>query len=925
MKIKSLTLYKTSLDEFYHNVIDADPDESINNTTYKEVILDAYYSPYVIYNNENGIKSFIEENGIITLSIAKVYEDIMEGGYNYCAIDTGSKYIFYFVSGCRSYNDGNNPSMQMTIKRDCWANNIEYFTNQSYTDNNAVIRSHWRRWYTSGGMFYPYYRTSGDVCNFRSINEVGVSSIHGETIGIIWCGFRVSAGSNVEGSGALAVFDKPWMKGYFGGAPLESSSMPLYFPLFAYTIDNNGVPTIDGRITFGGTYRNPEDGSLSSKSVSYDYLNQNGNGQRQLGFSMYFAGDWCDEAFLTTIPPFEYTVTGSLGNVTVTLDNAVCTDGYISAKDLSAFDTNAYNFYGELEGVKKQLYVASVAGNDINLRYTKSLSIYDKLDGFSTSSSIGSSLFDVNADKDSTLYYEPRIYCEPYRIVNIRVGDVKQQVDIHETGTMIRIDYNAGLRSEPSCNIYVNGNPVTENVNIGNMGSLPTFKVNGSTGSNLGLGLLTGMMKAGVNFALTKDAVSSAAEASNDIINENFKSDNRLTYAKLGIYGGSMPTERQMNDYKYGMTANTVKRDNALERANIDFDIGMADANRGLTQSLYDSSINTIQQMPSLFGGGLTSKTVSNLASNNYTYFNPVISISKWADNGDIEGVLNDMYMYGYKRNTAKSVKENCRTWFDFCQTSSCSLPEITNYMDRNILEQAFNRGVTKWHWGPLGLQSNFNKNINNIEREWIKTEDAPLSYKFFKSQYPLVNYGTIGDVSVCTLNGGEIVNGIGLTGRAKITNVPGMVNSGYGQVWQFKLTQLPSNWQTQFIELVGTNARTGYGPNQAYGITVNGDFGSKQGGNSSTLCTMPNGINDFLNKTITVYARSEGGSYYFTKTRIFVDDVMIFDGYGGNGFADNATLDLMYNCDGIMRAFRAYKLPYDEIWDSEIVARHLL
>ena len=346
----------------------------------------------------------------------------------------------------------------------------------------------------------------------------------------------------------------------------------------------------------------------------------------------------------------------------------------------------------------------------------------------------------------------------------------------------------------------------------------------------------------------------------------------------------------------------------------------------GAIGGLMSSGANAVQDVVNTASQPTHTSQPSELAGDNIPRHIPKIVINKWVADKELEGIVGEIYTYGYRYRTTRSVKYNCRVWFDYCQTEECKLPLIPNLQDRETLQNAFNRGLTKWHYdNEFGVNANFNKYQNNPERFYLNAEDAQIAYKFFKTSLPLKNYGTTGDASACTLNGGNIVNGVGLTGRATVTNVPGMVNGVNAQVWQFKLTELPSNWQNQFIELVSTNTRTGYGPTTGYGITVNGEFGSKTGSNISVLCSMPNGINDFLNKTITVYARAEGGSYYFTKTRIFVDDVIVFDGYGGNGFADGLTLDLMYNCDGIMRAFRVYKLPYAEIWDSDIVSKHLL
>lgn len=87
-------------------------------------------------------------------------------------------------------------------------------------------------------------------------------------------------------------------------------------------------------------------------------------------------------------------------------------------------------------------------------------------------------------------------------------------------------------------------------------------------------------------------------------------------------------------------------------------------------------------------------------------------------------------YIYGYTFTRMASPFTNVRYAFDYCKTIDCNLSSLRiNNEDRIELENAFNRGITKWH---AHLDGNYA--VADFESDMIKDSSTMLNYetKFF-------------------------------------------------------------------------------------------------------------------------------------------------------------------------------------------------
>ena len=81
--------------------------------------------------------------------------------------------------------------------------------------------------------------------------------------------------------------------------------------------------------------------------------------------------------------------------------------------------------------------------------------------------------------------------------------------------------------------------------------------------------------------------------------------------------------------------------------------------------------------------------------------------------------LMRKLHDFGLNINQRLSVREKTHWTFDYVKTSNCSLPMIGNIDDRTEIEQAYNRGITKWHLSGNSYDSymkTFNKNIPNMD-----------------------------------------------------------------------------------------------------------------------------------------------------------------------------------------------------------------
>ena len=453
-----------------------------------------------------------------------------------------------------------------------------------------------------------------------------------------------------------------------------------------------------------------------------------------------------------------------------------------------------------------------------------------------------------------------------------------------------------GLKSEPNVSLFLNNLLLSAYNTIGSLGKLPTsydkwkdYVV--SQGINMGLAAIGGYNPVRTS---TVERTHSAVDTYQHRIKEQYKGtpdDDIVNTTKWDSYKNVGPK-----------SVNSVSKSGGGYR----------------TSSLAGGVINGVGKGLEITGSATQPNMPSILANNNLELQIPRVVVSKWSVERELDDLLANLHLYGYTHGETQSVKHNTRVWWDFCRTESCSLPAITNYRDRQILQDAFNRGVTKWHaeLSAFGFKNDFSRNCNNIERDYVSAEDAYISYTFTRDGANNQNQGTSGGTNTFTLLTGTLdsngLNGEGWIGDGTNGQFPvgGAVRTS-ATVHQFRFSALPT-----------TNGHIDYiyadeGWNQTpYLVYSNGNFQFKK-------VTIP--ASDCLNKTITLVLHYPAGSDTGGLAKLYIDKQLISSGaasYSNAGYNSKVRLN---SRGGTIVRYKVYDFAPGSTYDDAWVEKHQL
>ena len=532
----------------------------------------------------------------------------------------------------------------------------------------------------------------------------------------------------------------------------------------------------------------------------------------------------------------------------------------------------------------------SSAHKELNYTYT------NELTGIDPKGSIGSKLFNPNASYNDIKLLEPRIYCRPYVDVNVSVGQYKENVPIIYDRTNIKMIVSMGLKSEPNVSLFLNNLLLSAYNTIGSLGKLPTsydkwkdYVV--SQGINMGLAAIGGYNPVRTS---TVERTHSAVDTYQHRIKEQYKGtpdDDIVNTTKWDSYKNVGPK-----------SVNSVSKSGGGYR----------------TSSLAGGVINGVGKGLAITGSATQPNMPSILANNNLELQIPRVVVSKWSVERELDDLLANLHLYGYTHGETQSVKHNTRVWWDFCRTESCSLPAITNYRDRQILQDAFNRGVTKWHaeLSAFGFKNDFSRNCNNIERNYVSAEDAYISYTFTRDGANNQNMGTSGGDNTFTLLTGTLdsngLNGEGWIGNGTTGKFPvgGAVKTA-ATVHQFRFSAIPT-----------TNGHIDYiyadeGWNQTpYLVYSNGYFQFKNIKITASDC---------INKTITLVLHYPAGSDTGGLAKLYIDKQLISSGAAGYSNAGYNSKVRLNSRGGTIVRFKVYDFAPGATYDDAWVAKHQL
>jgi hypothetical protein len=838
MRLNKITLYKTQLGNDYKNVIDGGMDYSLTKQMLKEFIFDPFYSPNVIYNGET--KSYKEINGETEITISARYEDILD--YNYAIIENASGYFFYFITAMESLNDGENPSVSLLLERDSWNNNIEYLSNRTFDDMQFVSRSHFQRFYDDGTQrtFYPIYYNSDDYTSFTKYNDEQFMYIKNPYV--LWIGFRVSGDAgikldslNYERIGDSSTYDTT------GGNVLDSIAPIFYMPIAIVSGFEDGAPTLD--FSF----------SMTNGTVTANYSNILKDIKRRMDFtSQIFM-----EAICTVFPPFDYNVNDGVITVGsgVTITNKTL---YTSADDgtiLQIWSKDmAYN------SNENDYYIIS-ASNDSGIRGKWYHTYTTPIQSFTADSEIGTKLWDAYSTYDEVKLYEPRVYCSPFYDMSFSWGDFTKHIDVILDKTLLCLSVDTRLKTQGSFSLFLDDNALSLYNTIPQIGNLPTSSDKWE----------------GERAAAINDILGGTI---NGLIGSTPSTTNQTSTKRLTTTGsvnrleapGDKGRLRTVAKQTLGPTDTTITKTGTSISSPGGLIGGAAGAIKGMT--------STIERQNIIASQSLHSNQPSVIGTDNFAKQIPKIVYEKWVKESEIDEVLGSVFLYGYTHPASQSVKYNCRVWFDYCETVDCTLPKIHNLYDRYTIENAFNRGITKWHYNEgFGINASFNKLQNNPERIYVSAEDAQIAFDFGGLR-PDKNHGTLGDVISLqgnnTIDNGVIDLNNGTIYFDKTAAELGLLSkTGDTITYAMEFSEIDTSQNGWLLWLHPANSEA-YNAG-GFRSSIEGNVLKAITNNASVAAGASYNISESLaNKTITCSFYIPTSIYDYLKIRVFVEGVQV-------------------------------------------------
>lgn len=87
------------------------------------------------------------------------------------------------------------------------------------------------------------------------------------------------------------------------------------------------------------------------------------------------------------------------------------------------------------------------------------------------------------------------------------------------------------------------------------------------------------------------------------------------------------------------------------------------------------------------------------------------------SDRNEVMSLYTDLTYYGFEKTSYRSITEATHECYDYVQTAKAYFPQIPNLAHRRVLEAAFNRGVTLWHFDLLDDFTEYGDAVQQMDR----------------------------------------------------------------------------------------------------------------------------------------------------------------------------------------------------------------
>ena len=665
MKIKRIELFKTPLDTEYKNVIDiVDTNNNINN--YSNLL---FYILTEIYDNK--VLTFDTPRGLtVTEDISSVtvpYEQISIRSYNYCvAFDVDDNKYYFFIVGTESLNDTPlKSSSSLTLKWDSWANNIDVLMrSKSINQINCrhydryVLEKDYSTSYEEKKVRFKYLYQIQDECP-HTIENISVDRY-------IPAFYRVQMTDVIDPTtkkpeNLYNAITKTYL------TDVHDEIMPATVELTYSPIDSTcGVYNSNFIYIFAGLFDTQTEEYINCKVKS--------------NTDMYIGN-------------LGYIITNNLGGfdieglIDLNVSNKYFTE-YVQSVELTFNSPFNYSI-STINNVINISFGNQLLNTDIGLIMLGTVGVYagDTFVGISSSFKTGfrdKSNFIIRTDEEERNYcdirqnftpfnsrpVEPAFYQAPFNYKIICFNETQIPLNpIGERSVRYKIDYNYRTflpNFKLSYNDLFDGNYIFSRVNN---------PVNSSLNTN---GYFTVGKRAEFSYLVRNGSQMETAKQLKEV------SNGISLIGSVGKLFGLASMETP-NNILGGMGNISNVLSGATEIASSIHDIVS-------TEQTYNAKLKDLAETPSVLN-------VSSGEGDILYQDRLMIRQYKYIDSLYIKGVKSSLYLYGYPIQNADDVFKNYRETFDYVRTDSCKLKisGISN-RDRITLENAFNRGIFKWH-----------------------------------------------------------------------------------------------------------------------------------------------------------------------------------------------------------------------------------
>lgn len=574
------------------------------------------------------------------LSIVLNIDYITAKKYTYICLQTNSKNYYYFVTGYKSLNDSINPSTQLYLKYDCFVNNGLHLAGLSSYKYDINFIE--RRHYEDCEIVNGVLQTNGYISDENPVKNRAIST--GYTYHVLWAKIRFKSGIK------------------------DGADTPI-----AYNIYENEQSTPYGIIPFRvvrktGSYIESVDGFTVAVTNDYNYgsgTHQTYSYEYNLDDSFVFATEDIISVELSYNVPLLYDIDLTAKKVTIStiytkfpqVRNVYPEEGKtkfayntcVGKKTVKLVNMNT----GELSVVNEPVPVIFCKQDfytTVNKNYniTKNMKVTEFTDDDKL----------INMDEEINILNEARLYKYPYNYTSIVYND-SENVLITKPGYKtyyLNIDMT---NPKTRVNIFSDDRADTKNIIVEGNGEIVVYT-----------DTLEYFIRNNGNAVLT------------NVLNSAVSSLAGFASAGAGI--------TKYTTKKHNLTKKYLK---ATEKAKINEPVNFGESFASNIAKINDADNQSdLYNMPTI--DAVNDLYQDLIYEKNYELYDENVK----------KDVYNDIHMYGENINRYESISINYHVTFDYVRTIDCSLPFIINGRERSEIENAYDRGITRWHYDPLNM-----------------------------------------------------------------------------------------------------------------------------------------------------------------------------------------------------------------------------